>query len=208
MYRQIGIALRKSGSVDFYYDFKLVESSQAIPEKRIYIGIDCDFNDLHFKCYEKSDDPTNPYEKVVQYCCNTTWKQRIGILSSYVHGEGDVSEIRGRLQKYLVSLQADANLRHSLVVGNLQEALKSKHIKQILDLDADTFTIGLHSKVSGYLKLYSSFINAGRKFILAHNQFVSIFNLAKDQWTSHNKFTDTVRQIFRNRHSGQVGDSQ
>ena len=85
MYRQIGIALRKSGSLDFYYDFKLVESSEAIPEKRIYTAIDCDFNDLHFKCYEKSDDdPCNSYEKVVQYSCNTTWKQRIGILSSNV----------------------------------------------------------------------------------------------------------------------------
>ena len=76
----------------------------------------------------------------------------------------------------------------------------------MLDLDAETFCIGLHCKVSGYLRLYSSFINAGRKFILAHNQFVSIFNLAKDQWTSHNRFTDTVRTIFRNRKCGQQNE--
>ena len=37
---------------------------------------------------------------------------------------------------------------------------------------------------------------------------MSIFNLAKDQWTSHNKFTDTVRQIFRNRQSSSTRDSQ
>ena len=65
MYRQIGIALRKSGSLDFYYDFKLVESSEAIPEKRIYTAIDADFRDLHFKCYEKSDDPADPHERLV-----------------------------------------------------------------------------------------------------------------------------------------------
>ena len=70
---------------------------------------------------------------------------------------------------------------------------------QLLKLDRSMFLHGLHMKVSGYLELYSSFINVGRKFIIAHNQFVSVFNLIKEQWTSHNKFDDMVRQIFVNR---------
>ena len=72
-------------------------------------------------------------------------------------------------------------------------------MKKLLQIDAEMFFYGLHMKVSGYLRLYSSFINDGRKFFLAHNRFVSIYNLAKDQWTSHNQFDDSIRQIFRNR---------
>ena len=83
--------------------------------------------------------------------------------------------------------------------ARFEEALSAKSVKQLLSIDAETFFVGLHMKVSGYLRLYSSFINVGRKFILAHNQFVSIFNLSTNQWTSHKKFSDTVRQIFRNR---------
>ena len=51
-----------------------------------------------------------------------------------------------------------------------------------------------------YVRLYTSFINAGRKFLLAHNKFVSTFNLIKDKWEKHKKFDEGyVRQIFRNR---------
>ena len=74
-----------------------------------------------------------------------------------------------------------------------EDALSSRNVKELLKLDSELFHTGLHMKVSGYLRLYSSYINAGRKFILAHNQYVSIFNLTKDQWTSHTRFNDTVR---------------
>ena len=50
------------------------------------------------------------------------------------------------------------------------------------------------------MRIFSSFINAGREFILAHNQFVSIFNLTRERWTErHHEFGDAVRQVFRNR---------
>ena len=39
-YMQSGIVLRKSGSIDFYYDFRLVETSEAEENKRIYTAID------------------------------------------------------------------------------------------------------------------------------------------------------------------------
>ena len=75
-------------------------------------------------------------------------------------------------------------------------------MKALLKYDAEQFTIGLHSKVANYLKLYAGFINVGRYFMLAHNQFVSIFNLALGQWTRHHMFDETVRAVFRNRKSG------
>ena len=50
--RQCGLALRESGGVDFYFDFRLVETSAPIAGKRQYTAIDMDFNYLHFKCYE------------------------------------------------------------------------------------------------------------------------------------------------------------
>ena len=40
---QVGIALRLSGGVDFYFNFRLVESSEAIPGKRVYTAVDADF---------------------------------------------------------------------------------------------------------------------------------------------------------------------
>ena len=76
-YKQSGIALRKSGSIDFYYDFKLVESSEVEDkdgDKRIYTAIDQDFNDIHFKCYEKKKEGKNITEKVVVYSCQASWK--------------------------------------------------------------------------------------------------------------------------------------
>ena len=55
-YKQSGITLRKSGGIDFYYDFKLVETSAGIPGEREYIAVDMDFDNLHFKCYEYENE--------------------------------------------------------------------------------------------------------------------------------------------------------
>ena len=48
----------------------------------------------------------------------------------------------------------------------------------------------LEKKVSQHVRLYNSFINDGRKFMLAHNHFVSIFHLRKLQWTTHTQFQE------------------
>ena len=55
-YRQCGIALRESGGLDFYFDFRLVETSEAEKQpkpKRVYTAIDMDFSYLHFKCFHE-----------------------------------------------------------------------------------------------------------------------------------------------------------
>ena len=49
-YKQVGVALRKSGSLDFYYDWRLVETSLADPGKKEYTAIDLDFANIHYKC--------------------------------------------------------------------------------------------------------------------------------------------------------------
>ena len=68
------------------------------------------------------------------------------------------------------------------------------------------FRKGLEAIVAPYARVFSSFINAGRRFLLAHNQFVSVFNLTREQWTKkHYKFEDAVRQIFRNRKIRKAG---
>ena len=51
-----------------------------------------------------------------------------------------------------------------------------------IKLDRINYSEGLEPKIGSYVRLYTSFINAGRKFLLAHNTFVSVFNLIKDQW--------------------------
>ena len=61
-YRQLGIALRRSGSIDFYYDFRLVETSESIPNQRHYTAVDLDFSNIHFKCYEFEKENAN-YER-------------------------------------------------------------------------------------------------------------------------------------------------
>ena len=55
--------MRKSGSLDFYYDFKLVENYEAKPGISKCTAIDSDFRDLHFKLYEESEDPERKQEK-------------------------------------------------------------------------------------------------------------------------------------------------
>ena len=49
---QVGIALRLSGGIDFYYNFRLVESSEAITGTRMYTAVDADFLQLKFKTLE------------------------------------------------------------------------------------------------------------------------------------------------------------
>ena len=71
-------------------------------------------------------------------------------------------------------------MKMSVTMKRFEDAVSNTNVKMLLHIDAETFCVGLHMKVSGYLRLYSSFINAGRQFFLAHNRFVSIFNLAKD----------------------------
>ena len=69
-----------------------------------------------------------------------------------------------------------------------------------IQLDSKNLTVGLENRVCDYVRLYTSFINAGKKFLLAHNKYVSTFNLIKDKWVEHKKYDEGyVRQIFRNR---------
>ena len=55
-YKQIGVALRKSGSIDFYYDWRLVETFTAIPGIKEATAIDLDFENIRYKCYEHEDE--------------------------------------------------------------------------------------------------------------------------------------------------------
>ena len=52
----MGIALRKSGSIDFYYDWRLVETQAAVPGKKEYTAIDMEFANIHFKCLQHDSD--------------------------------------------------------------------------------------------------------------------------------------------------------
>ena len=63
----------------------------------------------------------------------------------------------------------DENLKMSMTMQKYEDAITSTNIKHILGIDAESFCYGLHMKVSGYLRLYPSFINVGQNFFLAHN---------------------------------------
>ena len=92
-----------------------------------------------------------------------------------------------------------ATSRHRTLNFNGVEALQGSE-DFYLQLDNKNQTVGLQNRICNFVRLYSSFINAGRKFLLAHNKYVSTFNLIKDRWVKHKKFEEgQVRQIFRNR---------
>ena len=76
-YKQLGIAIRKSGSIDFYYDYRLVETSEAKEGEREYTAVDIDFFNIHFKCYELEQETkpgAKPERKLFEYTCATSWK--------------------------------------------------------------------------------------------------------------------------------------
>ena len=231
-YRQCGVALRESGGLDFYYDFRLVETSPPIagkeesadrskstefsndtkernrPTKRRYTAIDMDFRYLHFKCYEErpSTDESSaggePERTVTHYKCRTAWKQRIGLFSSTVVRAESLDEVRARLRELARSQSrpSAANVSRHLDASLTGGGARGGPDAFLLADDASTFAAGLEAIVSPYARIFSSFINAGRKFLLAHGQFVSIFNLTRERWTrTHHKFPGPVRQIFRNR---------
>jgi len=94
-------------------------------------------------------------------------------------------------------------------VGDSDEASQLKmqgltvdEVRRLTANEKKLFHIGLEQRVSNYMKLYNSFINAGRKVLVAHNRFVSVFNLTKRSWAKHYKMDDIVLQIFRNQKVG------
>ena len=97
-YKQIGVTLRKSGSIDFYYDWRLVETSTAIPGKKEYTAIDLDFANIHFKCLEKENEKDSK-RVLTTYVCPTSWRQRIGMTSSTKLKEKTIT-IEDLKQKY------------------------------------------------------------------------------------------------------------
>ena len=72
-------------------------------------------------------------------------------------------------------------------------------LEQLINIDSDTYEAGLGERISRHFKLFTSFMNLGRRFMLAHNRFVSIYNMSKKRWSDHERFDEPVRQIFRNR---------
>ena len=124
------------------------------------------------------------------------------MLSSQIREQENIQELKHRLQQYLKGIKRDSHLHRLSTTKKVDEALRNGEVEILLKTDAELFCIGLHAKVANYLQLYAGFINVGRYFMLAHNQFVSIYNLALGEWTSHDKFDETVRAVFRNRKSG------
>ena len=111
-YRQCGLALRASGGIDFYFDFRLVETSECkdVPSDKDnpvmkYTAIDMDFNYLHFKRYEEKRKDVRgvkshkPVPIVTYYRCRTSWRQRIGLFSSTVAREETLDQVRARLSE-------------------------------------------------------------------------------------------------------------
>jgi len=86
----------------------------------------------------------------------------------------------------------------------MPEGLTLDEVRQLQANEKNLFHIGLEQRVSIYMKLYNSFINAGRKVLVAHNRFVSVFNLTKQMWQKHYKMDDIVLQIFRNKKVGAI----
>ena len=158
------------------------------------------FNYIHFKCYEqqKSKGKNSKTQKternVTYYKCLTSWKQRIGLFSSTIVRVESVEKIRNRLSEMMKS-QAKSSLDGSRAAtfGSFA-SLAAESDDAILKKDASLFDKGLEAIVSPYVRIFSSFINTGRKFLLAHNQFISIFNLTKEKWTKkHHRFENTVQ---------------
>ena len=65
-----GIALRESGSIDFYHNFRMVEAASNTIRKDadegIFQDVTADFNSLYFK------------NDAQIYRCSMSWKQMIG----------------------------------------------------------------------------------------------------------------------------------
>ena len=181
--------------------------------EREWTAIDMDFNYLHFKCYEESTSRGEggvPERKLTSYRCATSWKQRIGLFSSTADRIETLDEARTRLAETTKTEDKRKWYKDDQEWDweDLQEQEKEKdkkkktkkndelrrRIRTLLDDDASEFRAGLEAIVSPYVRIFSSFINAGREFILAHNQFVSIFNLTRERWTErHHEFGDAVR---------------
>ena len=79
-YKHCAIALHKNLSVDFYFDYRNVETLKSSNDE-VYFDIDIDFCTVYFRSMglQKSKNDDQKEEKIVtNYKCTLKWKQRIG----------------------------------------------------------------------------------------------------------------------------------
>ena len=102
----------------------------------------------------------------ITYECLTTWRQRLGLFSSSIKETKPVIARRDE----------EGNIYQDEFVENqIENELEGKATEKL---------------VAHHVQLYNSFINDGRKFILAHNHFVSVFHLRKLSWSAHTSFKE------------------
>jgi hypothetical protein len=51
---------------------------------------------------------------------------------------------------------------------------------------------------ANYCGLYAKFLISGRDVLIAHNNFVTVYDLEKKKFGEHVEFPDVVRTIFEN----------
>ena len=95
-YKHCAIALHKNLSVDFYFDYRNVETLKSSNDE-VYFDIDIDFCTVYFRSMglQKIKNDDQKEEKIVtNYKCTLKWKQRIGKSVAFYKKTQKISDIR------------------------------------------------------------------------------------------------------------------
>ena len=95
-YKHCAIALHKNLSVDFYFDYKNVETLKSSSEE-VYFDIDIDFRTVYFRSIglQKSKNDGEKEDKIVtNYKCTVEWMQRIGMSVAFYKKTQKIFDIR------------------------------------------------------------------------------------------------------------------
>ena len=104
----------------------------------------------------------------------------MGLFSYNVLKRESLLEMEVRLREHFDALLKDSNIANPMTTSSIG---RMNDVPFLIDIDTETYGGGLGERISRHFRLFTSFMNLGRKFLLAHNRFVSIYDMSKRQWS-------------------------
>lgn len=94
-YKHCAIALHKNLSVDFYFNYRNVETLKSTKEE-VFFDIDIDFRTVYFRSIglQTSNNGEKEEKIVTNYKCTVEWMQRIGMSVAFYKKAQKISDIR------------------------------------------------------------------------------------------------------------------
>ena len=193
-YYFVGVALLASGGIDFYYDFRRVYSHEFDIDQTFELPSHKKENQTF-----SSEDEKEIRRNIHMLKCVDINMDFENIYCKFVHENTDGKE-------RFFTTRIPNSWERELSTYTMQDMIPFVNFEPVTpeerrNLDKVNWFANDHcvmSSVANYCGLYSKFLISGREILIAHNNFVSIYDLEKKAFGEHHQFDDVVRTMFDN----------